>query len=148
MKTFDLTPLYKSAIGFDRFANLLDEAKRTEVQNTYPPYNIELTGENAYRITMAVAGFTDAELDIEIEADTLTIKGQRGKIDTSQQFLHQGIAARNFERRFKLADHVRVQNANLEHGLLHVDLVREVPEVLKPRKIQINNPDTATINAA
>ncbi len=140
MREFDLTPLYRSAIGFDRMANLLDNISRTEQgQSSYPPYNIELTGEDTYRITMAVAGFTDAELNIEVKQSNLTVTGKKIAEKGSRQFLHQGIAARNFERRFQLADYVRVENAFMENGLLHVELVREVPEAMKPRKIAINS---------
>ncbi len=139
MRDFDLTPLYRSAIGFDRMANLIDSISRTEQgQSTYPPYNIELTGEDSYRITMAVAGFTDAELNIEVKQNNLTVTGKKTAEKDGRQFLHQGIAARNFERRFQLADYVRVDNASMENGLLHVELVREVPEAMKPRKIAIN----------
>lgn len=137
MRSFDLAPLYKSAIGFERFAKLMDEAQRSENQNGYPPYNIELVEENHYRITMAVAGFADHELAIEVEGDTLRIDGTKAKTEQSRHFLHQGIAERNFKRRFKLADHVQVSNANMEHGLLHVDLVQEIPEAMKPKKIAI-----------
>lgn len=139
MRDFDLSPLYRSAIGFDRMANLLDNISRAEQgQSSYPPYNIELTGEDKYRITMAVAGFTDAELNIEVKQNHLTVTGKKSADKDSRQFLHQGIAARNFERRFQLADYVRVQDASMENGLLHVDLVREVPEAMKPRTIAIN----------
>ncbi len=142
MRDFDLSPLYRSAIGFDRMANLLDNISRTEQgQSSYPPYNIELTGEDQYRITMAVAGFTDAELNIEVKQNHLTVTGKKAADKDGRQFLHQGIAARNFERRFQLADYVRVHDASLENGLLHVDLVREVPDAMKPRTIAINTSD-------
>lgn len=137
MRTFDFTPLYKSAIGFDRFASLLDDALRVESQPSYPPYDIELVEENRYRITMAVAGFSRDELDIEIEGETLTISGKRAKQEGGGTYLHRGIAARSFERRFQLTDHIKVSGAALENGLLHVDLTREIPEALKPRKIDI-----------
>lgn len=143
MQTYDLTPLYRSAIGFDRFATLIDEAQRSESQNGFPPYNIELVADDQYRITMAVAGFAEGEIDIEIEGDSLKVVGKRAKVEQDVRYLHQGIAGRNFERRFKLADHVKVEGAQLEHGLLHIELVREIPEVLKPRKIQIGK----TVNA-
>ncbi|MFL0802262.1 MAG: Hsp20 family protein [Agarilytica sp.] len=140
MRDFDLSPLYRSAIGFDRMANLLDNINRTEqTQPSYPPYNIELTGEDKYRITMAVAGFTDDEMNIEVKQNNLTVTGKKSTDKEGRQFLHQGIAARNFERRFQLADYVRVENARLENGLLHVELVREVPEAMKPRTIAINS---------
>ncbi|WP_295803511.1 Hsp20 family protein [uncultured Microbulbifer sp.] len=140
MRTLDLSPLYRSAIGFDRMANLLDSMSSAEQnQPAYPPYNIELTGEDAYRISMAVAGFDDSELDIQMEQNRLTVSGQKPAEETSRNFLHRGIAARNFERRFQLADHVRVTGAQLANGLLHIDLVREIPEAMKPRKIEISN---------
>ena len=139
MRNLDLTPLYRSAIGFDRMANMMDSLSRTEQsQPSYPPYNIELLDENQYRITMAIAGFSDAELSIQTEQGTLTIAGKKNEDTAGRQFLHQGIAGRNFERRFQLADHVKVESANLENGLLNVDLRREIPEAMKPRNISIN----------
>lgn len=138
MRNFDLTPLYRSSIGFDRMANILDSLASTDQnQPSYPPYNIELTGEDEYRISMAVAGFADAELTIQVEDNKLTVSGKKEEPSEEKSYLHQGIAARNFERRFQLADHVRVENAHLENGLLHVDLRREVPEAMKPRTIEI-----------
>ncbi|MGB0663947.1 MAG: Hsp20 family protein [Pontibacterium sp.] len=137
MRELDLSPLYRSAIGFDRLANLIDSASRNDNQPSYPPYNIELTGENEYRITMAIAGFTDNELSIQSEHNTLTVSGNKQPEDVQRHFLHQGIAARNFERRFQLADHVKVTRAKLENGLLHIDLVREIPEAMKARTITI-----------
>lgn len=137
MRNFDLSPLYRSAIGFDRLANMLDAASRNEQQPSYPPYNIELTGENAYRISMAVAGFSQDELEILSESGNLVIRGKRAEEQVERQYLYQGIAARNFERRFQLADHVRVESATISDGLLHVDLVREIPEAMKPRRIEI-----------
>lgn len=138
MRNFDLTPLYRTAIGFDRFASLLDNVSRNEQsQPSYPPYNIELTGEDQYRITMAVAGFDQSELNIEASENNLTVSGSKSSESNERQFLHQGIAARNFERRFQLADYVRVEGASIENGLLHVDLVRELPEAVKPRTIEI-----------
>jgi molecular chaperone IbpA len=137
MRNFDLTPLYRSAIGFDRLANMIDTANRSDQQPSYPPYNIELLGENEYRITMAIAGFSKDELDIQSESGSLTIKGSKSQDDGDRTYLYQGIAGRNFERRFQLADHVKVVKANLENGLLHVDLVREIPEAMKPRQIEI-----------
>ncbi|NIB43854.1 Hsp20 family protein [Pseudomaricurvus alkylphenolicus] len=140
MRNTDFSPLYRTAIGFDRMANMLDSLSRTEqVQGGYPPYNIELLEENEYRITMALAGFTEQDLNIQTEQNTLTISGNKNEDTNGRQFLHQGIAARNFERRFQLADHVRVDSARLENGLLHVDLVREIPEAMKPRNIQIQS---------
>ncbi|WP_415885040.1 Hsp20 family protein [Neptuniibacter sp. QD37_6] len=139
MREFDLSPLYRSAIGFDRLANILDNANRNDNQPSFPPYNIELLGENNYRITMAVAGFEKDELDIQSESGTLTITGQKKEQTQDRQYLYQGIAARNFERRFQLADHVKVTKASMENGLLHVDLIHEIPEAMKPRQIQIEH---------
>lgn len=140
MRNLDLSPLYRSAIGFDRLASLLDTMTTTEQnQPAYPPYNIELTGEDAYRISMAVAGFDDSELDIQMEQNRLTVSGKKPVDEGKRNFLHRGIAARNFERRFQLADHVRVTGAQLVNGLLHIELVREIPEAMKPRKIEISS---------
>lgn len=138
MRNFDLTPLYRSSIGFDHLFSLLDSASRTDNANGYPPYNVELVDEDEYRITMAVAGFEDAELSIEVKENTLTVTGEKVADETQRNYLHQGIAARNFERRFQLADHVKVVNANLANGLLDVELKREIPEAMKPRKVAIN----------
>lgn len=138
MRHFDFTPLYRSTVGFDRLANILDQVMTADPsQNTYPPYNIEKTGEDAYRITIAVAGFSDDELNIEAREGTLFVSGRKAESDEGRAFLHRGIATRAFERRFQLADHVRVTGAVTENGLLHIDLVREVPEALKPRRIEI-----------
>jgi molecular chaperone IbpA len=138
MRTFDLAPLYRSTVGFDRLFSLLDQVAGVDAAPSYPPYNIERTGENAYRISLAVAGFTDADLSIETKENTLTIRGERKKsAENAGEMLYQGIAARAFERRFQLADHVEVKAATLANGLLHVDLVREIPEQLKPRQIPI-----------
>jgi molecular chaperone IbpA len=142
MRTFDLSPLYRSTVGFDRMFNLLDSMTGADgTAQTYPPYNIERTGENAYRVTMAVAGFGEGELSIEAKENTLTVKGEKKAESEGEgrEFLYRGIAARTFERRFQLADHVEVKGASLENGLLHVDLVREIPEAMKPRTIAINN---------
>ena len=138
MRTFDFTPLYRSAIGFDRLANLFDDALRADAQPSYPPYNIELVGEDKYQITMAVAGFDRSEIDIETERDALKITGRKQRDEAQRNFLHRGIATRNFEHTFRLADHVRVVGAKLDNGLLNIELVREVPEALKPRKIAID----------
>ncbi|MEA2982488.1 MAG: molecular chaperone IbpA [Alphaproteobacteria bacterium] len=136
MRTFDLAPLYRSTVGFDRLFSMLDGF---EAAPGYPPYNIERTGENDYRITVAVAGFGESELSIESKENTLTIKGEKqAKEEVSGEVLYQGIAARAFERQFQLADYVQVKGASLENGLLHVDLVREIPEAKKPRQIAIN----------
>lgn len=139
MATFDLSPFYRSTVGFDRVFSLLDQLSGGETSGTtYPPYNIERTGENAYRITMAVAGFADKDMTIEVKEGVLNVKGDRTETKGSDgEVLYRGIAGRSFERRFQLADHVEVRGATLEHGLLHVDLVRDVPEALKPRKIAI-----------
>ena len=143
MRTFDLAPLYRSTVGFDRLFSMLDGF---EAAPGYPPYNIERTGENDYRITVAVAGFGENELSIESKENTLTIKGEKQvKQDNTAEVLHQGIAARAFERRFQLAEHVEVRAAKLENGLLHVDLERVVPEEKKPRRITINGPELKTI---
>jgi molecular chaperone IbpA len=138
MRQFDLTPLYRSTVGFDRLFSMLDQHSG-EGAPTYPPYNIEVTGENAYRISVAVAGFSDADLSIEVKESTLTIRGdkQQPADERRSEVLYQGIAARAFERRFQLADFVQVTGASLENGLLHVDLVREIPEAKKPRSIPI-----------
>jgi molecular chaperone IbpA len=141
MRTFDLSPLYRSTVGFDRFFSMLDQAPGFEGGGSpYPPYNIERTGENTYRVTVAVAGFSDAELSIESKENTLTVKGEKvAKTDEKKpELLYQGIAARAFERVFRLADFVEVKSAALENGLLHIDLVREIPETMKPRTIRIN----------
>lgn len=140
MTTFDLTPLYRSAIGFDRLAEMLTSAARSDANTGYPPYNIAVLGEDNYRITMAVAGFTEQELSIESERNTLTISGQQARAEADEaepQYLYRGIATRSFERRFQLADHVEVRSASLENGLLHIDLKRELPEQMKPKKIAI-----------
>jgi molecular chaperone IbpA len=140
MRTFDLTPFYRSTVGFDRFFSLLDQAT-ADGSPGYPPYNIERTGENAYRISVAVSGFAQAELSIVAKENTLTIKGEKVANENDKEkseVLYRGIAARAFERAFQLADFVVVKNASLENGLLHVDLVREIPEAKKPRNIPIS----------
>ena len=150
MRTFDLAPLYRSTVGFDRLFSMLDQVAGFENSgSSYPPYNIERTGENAYRITLAVAGFSDKDVSIEAKQNTLTIKGEKqAKTDEKKgEVLYQGIAARAFERVFQLAEHVEVKGASLENGLLHVDLVREVPEAMKPRQIAIGNGKTKVIDA-
>jgi molecular chaperone IbpA len=138
MRHFDLTPLYRSTIGFDRLGSLLDTLGAFEGDTpSYPPYNIERVGENEYRISMAVAGFGEKDLTIEVKENTLSIRGEKQAEVEQSTYLHRGIAGRSFERRFQLADHVVVKGANLENGLLHVDLVRELPEAMKPRTIPI-----------
>ena len=140
MRTFDLAPFYRSTVGFDRLFSLLDQAT-ADGSTGYPPYNIERTGENAYRISVAVSGFAQGELSIVAKENTLTIKGEKvanENVKEKSEVLYRGIAARTFERVFQLADFVVVKNASLEHGLLHVDLVREIPEAKKPRNIPIS----------
>lgn len=138
MRAYDFSPLYRSAIGFDRLAGMLDSASRLDAQApSYPPFNVERVNENDTRVTMAVAGFTQDELEIEVKDQTLTISGKKSEESDDRTYLHRGIAARNFERRFQLADHVQVTGAQLENGLLHVDTRREIPEALKPRTISI-----------
>ncbi|MDZ7789789.1 MAG: Hsp20 family protein [Xanthomonadales bacterium] len=148
MTTFDLSPLYRTAIGFDRMADMLSNAQRVD-SNGYPPYNIESLGEDRYRITMAVAGFSRDELDIISEQNTLTVSGNKAETvednDDDREFLYRGIANRSFERRFQLADHVKVAGADLENGLLHIDLQRELPERMKPRQIEIGSGDARAI---
>ena len=138
MRTVDLTPLYRSAVGFDRLAGLLEAASRTDAPTGYPPYNIETVGENAYRIEIAVAGFKPDELNIEARENTLTVQGRKTANDeAARRFLHRGLAERDFERRFQLADYVVVTGAALSDGLLTIDLERQLPEALKPRRIEI-----------
>jgi molecular chaperone IbpA len=139
MRNFDFSPLYRSTVGFDHLSSLFDAASRSESTTPgYPPYNIELIDKDQYRISMAVAGFVEGEIDIQTEKQTLTVKGKKIDEDSERNYLHQGIAARNFERRFQLADHVEVSGAHLENGLLHIELAREVPEAMKPKSIPIN----------
>ncbi len=133
---FDLTPLFRTSIGFDRMAQLLDQANRIDQTPSYPPYNIESIDENNYRITLALAGFGDNDLTITSEQNTLTVKGKK-ETDVEGKFIHRGIANRSFERRFQLADHVKVKAANMNNGLLHIELEREIPEAMKPRTIAI-----------
>ena len=138
MNTIDLSPLYRSSIGFDRFANLLDTAFRTEnVSSAYPRYDIEVLDENRYAISIAVAGFSEDELDINVEGGLLTIRGRKNKDQNERGYLHKGIAYRSFERKFNLADYVEVKAADLAHGLLTISLEKEIPEAMKPRKISI-----------
>lgn len=140
MRTIDLSPLYRSFIGFDHLATMIDAASRNEKQASFPPYNIELLAEDKYRITMAIAGFSKDQITIEVEKNTLAISGQRSEKDEAERkFLHKGISERNFERRFQLGDHVKVLTADMEHGLLHVDLERVIPEAKKARKIEIGS---------
>jgi molecular chaperone IbpA len=148
MRSFDFSPLYRSTVGFDSMTRLLESALRAdEGQSTYPPYNIEKTGENAYRITMAVAGFGENDITITAQDNSLVVTGKLAKTEEEKKFLHRGIAGRAFERRFELAEHIRVAGASLVNGLLHVDLVKEVPEAKKPRTVKIETaaPKSATV---
>ncbi|HXZ02509.1 MAG TPA: Hsp20 family protein [Stellaceae bacterium] len=137
MDTLDFSPLFRSGIGFDRLMRLADTATRVDGGSGYPPYNIESTGENAYRLTMAVAGFAADELDITVRENALLVTGKAKREEDKKSYLYRGIARRAFERRFQLADHIKVVGASLNNGLLHVDLAREIPEAMKPRKIEI-----------
>ena len=139
MTTFDFSPLYRTSVGFDRLASMLSAANRPEQGNAYPPYNIIAKSEDEYQITMAVAGFSEADLEISTEQNKLTVTGRRDEQDKEMNYLYRGIASRSFERRFNLADHVRVTGARLENGLLHVSLERELPEAMKPRIIEIES---------
>lgn len=148
MRNYDFSPLYRTTVGFDHLSSLLDTVNRTDSgANGYPPYNIELLNKDQYQISMAVAGFTEAEMDIQTEKHTLTIKGQKAEENSDKNFLHRGIAARNFERRFQLADHVEVTAARLEHGMLFIELKREIPEAMKPKTIPIGSKETTLIDA-
>ena len=140
MRTFDLAPLYRSTVGFDRLFSLFDQLTDGSTPG-YPPYNIERTGEDTYRISMAVAGFGEGDVTITVQENALTISGKIEKEEGERSFLHRGIAGRAFERRFELAEHIKVKDASLQNGLLHVDLVREVPEAAKPRTIKISAAD-------
>ena len=145
MRTLDFAPLYRATVGFDRIADLMDRVLSTDVaQPTYPPYNIEKTAEDAYRISIAVAGFSPDDLSVEVKDGALHVTARRANDETERNYLHRGIATRAFERRFALADHVRVTGAVHEHGMLHLDLVRETPEALKPRRIEIASAGSAT----
>ena len=146
MRQFDFAPLYRSTVGFDRLAQLLDSVGGVDADG-YPPYNIERLGDNEYRITMAVAGFAKDELKIDVKEQTLAVSGEKKPDAKERNFLHRGIAARTFERRFQLADHVEVRGASLDNGLLHIDLVREIPEAMKPRKIVIGGSKAKQIDA-
>ena len=138
MTNFDFSPLYRTTVGFDHLSTLLDNIHRSDrAANSYPPYNIELISENNYQITMAVSGFNSDELDIKSEHRTLTVKGQKHPDQNTRNYLHQGIAARNFERKFQLAEHIEITGAQLENGLLHIELAREIPEAMKPKTIPI-----------
>jgi molecular chaperone IbpA len=143
MRAYDFAPLYRSTVGFDRMFSMFDQLGGVDgSMPSYPPYNIERSGENAYRISVAVAGFNWADLSIETKENKLAIRGEKQAAEKSGDVLYQGIAERTFERSFQLADYVRVQGATLENGLLHVDLVREIPEAMKPRAVPIANSST------
>ena len=147
MNRIDLTPLYRSSVGYDRFGSLLDAASQSEKASTgYPPYNIEVVEENSYAITVAVAGFKESELDLQVEKGVLTVRGQKQTLESAKNYLHQGIANRSFERKFNLADHIEVVNADLADGLLRVHLIKEVPEAMKPKSIAINGNQAKVIS--
>ena len=138
MRNFDFSPLYRTTVGFDHLSSLLNAVSRGDANsNSYPPYNIELLDKDRYRITMAVSGFVENELELQSEKQTLTVKGSKAADKVERNYLHQGIAGRSFERKFQLADHVEVTGARLENGLLHIDLSREIPEAMKPKVIPI-----------
>lgn len=144
MRSFDLAPLYRATIGFDQIADMMDRVLTSDVaQPTYPPYNIEKTADDAYRISIAVAGFSESDLNVEVRESALVVSAKKSEDDGDRTYLHRGIATRAFERRFHLADHVRVTGAEHENGMLHIDLKREVPEALKPRRIEISSPARA-----
>ena len=148
MRSYDLTPLYRATVGFDRVADMLDRVMTQDVTaSSYPPYNIEKTDDNAYRISIAVAGFSDADLSVEQRENALVVSATKAKDETVRTYLHRGIATRAFEKRFQLADHVRVTSANAADGMLHIDLVREVPEALKPRQIEIGGSKAPALEA-
>ena len=147
MRTIDFSPLYRSVVGFDRLAGLLETAT-ADAASGYPPYNIERTDENAYRIDIAVAGFRPDELDIEVKENLLTVTGRKAANDEQRRYLHRGLAERNFERRFQLADYVIVNDANLADGLLSISLKRELPEALKPRRVEIGTAPAPTASDA
>jgi len=152
MRTFDLTPLFRSTVGFDRLADLLDSVSRVDSGVSYPPYNIERTDENTYRISLAVAGFAEKDLNVEVRDGVLSVQGKQGdrEAEAKASYLYQGIAGRTFDRRFQLAENVEVRGANLENGLLHIDLERLVPEEKKPRRISIESgtaPKRPVLNA-
>ena len=148
MRTYDFSPLYRATVGFDRIADMMDRVLSADVaQPTYPPYNIEKTDENAYRISIAVAGFSGEDLSVEVKEGALIVSARKSDEEPEKTYLHRGIATRAFERRFALADHVKVTGATHADGMLHIDLVREVPEALKPRRIEIAKGDTVEAKA-
>ena len=146
MKSVNFAPLFRSSVGFDNMMDLFDSVARSDAANpSYPPYDIAKLGDDSYRITLAVAGFTPEDIEIEATQHALTISGQKERATSDGEYLHRGIAARGFKRSFRLAEHVRVDSARLEHGLLHVELVREVPEAMKPRRIAISSESPQTV---
>ena len=148
MRNLDFAPLYRATVGFDQIADLMDRVLSSDVSYpTYPPYTIEKTADDAYRISLAVAGFTDEELSVEVRENALIVSAQKAEEDANRTYLHRGIATRAFERKFQLADHIRVEGAVHENGMLHIDLVREIPEALKPRQIEIGNGKTVNAKA-
>jgi molecular chaperone IbpA len=148
MRTFDLAPLYRATVGFDQIADLMDRVLTNDVaQPTYPPYNIEKTAEDAWRISVAVAGFSEDELNVEVRENALIVSARKAADEAERTYLHRGIANRAFERRFHLAEHVRVTGASHLNGMLNIDLAREVPEALKPRRIEISGGDTVEVKA-
>jgi molecular chaperone IbpA len=148
MRNFDFSPLYRTTVGFDHLSSLLNAVSRGDANsNSYPPYNIELLDKDRYRITMAVSGFVEDELELQSEKQTLTVKGSKAADKVERNYLHQGIAGRSFERKFQLADHVEVTGARLENGLLHIDLSREIPEAMKPKVIPIGSGKAKLIDA-
>ena len=148
MRSFDLAPLYRATVGFDQIADLMDRVLAdTGTATTYPPYNIEKTADDAWRISIAVAGFADEDLSVEVRENALVVSARKGKEEDGKKYLHRGIANRAFERRFTLADHVRVTGASHVNGMLNIELTREVPEALKPRRIEIANGDTVDAKA-
>ena len=149
MRSFDFAPLYRASIGFDQIADLLDRVSTHQGgQSSYPPYNIEKTEEDGYRISIAAAGFSEADLEIEVKENTLNVSAQKPKAEDKRTYLHRGISTRAFERQFHLADHVRAVGASYENGMLHIDLIREVPEALKPRRIQIQSKSPLQVEAS
>ncbi|MDQ2067432.1 Hsp20 family protein [Xinfangfangia sp. CPCC 101601] len=149
MRSFDFAPLYRATVGFDRVADLMDRALSADVaQPTYPPYNIEKTADDAYRISIAVAGFTPEELSVEVKDGHLFVTARKAEGGAERSFLHRGIATRAFERRFALADHVKVTGASHEHGMLHIELAREIPEAARPRRIEIAQGTPSVSHAA
>lgn len=147
MRNFDFAPLYRATVGFDQIADLMDRVTTADAGTSYPPYNIEKTADDGYRISVAVAGFAESELSVEVKENALHVSAKKPDDADGKTYLHRGIATRAFDRRFHLADHVRVTGASHENGMLHIDLVREVPEALKPRRIEIQNNKTLQVES-